>query len=206
MTKRLLLAVLLPALAAAAAPAPRKCASGADPRLSGDAFAPVECSTVTKPAPALPGVPADPKGGAPLTLKDLSGRWEGSVIHAIGRYELALTVTTHWGGKAELDLAMKEMQFHEKIADRLTLTPAKKSGGYDAVWTSDAATGPELKGRLTLGGTPLARAADLVFANGAAHRFAFAFKSKDELKVAVWSSIPGAPPQQLETVLRRAKP
>lgn len=205
--KDLRFVVLGAALAAAAAPifaAPRRCANGFEPTLSGDAFSPVQCST-TMTVAALTGVPARVVSGAKTDLKDLAGRWEGMLIHALGRYELLLTVTTHWRGKAELTLALKEQQFRERLRDRLDLAPERGPGLYDAELTTDRAPGLALKGRLALGTMPDGRQADLIFANGAAHRLYFQLKGQNELRVRSVSAVPGAPLQSLETVLHRTK-
>ena len=207
--------VVLAAALAAAAPlsaAPRRCANGLEPRLSGDAFSPVECSTKTLAAAALTGAPTQADKSAKSDLKNLAGRWEGTLSHALGRYELLLTVATHWGGKAELTLAMKERQFRERLIDHLALIPDDGPGAYEAELTTDLAPGLVLKGRAAFGaGAPPVgaasgeRRADLTFVNGAAHRLYFQFKGKDELRLRAVSAVPGAPLQNLETVLRRTK-
>lgn len=207
MSKLLAIVLAIP-LAALAAPAPRKCASGAAPRLSGDAFSPVECSTTTKPSAALPGEPAAaPAGGKAPSIKELEGRWEASLTHALGRYELLLTVKTRWGGKADLVLEMKELQFRDRNVDRLALVPVKGvRGGYEAEMTTDLApAAAPLKGRLTMGGTEEERRIDLSFDNGAAHRLILKREGKDEWRLRAASAIPGAPLQAFETRLLRTQ-
>jgi len=52
-------------------------------------------------------------------LRDLEGRGEGGLIHAFGRYELLLTVKTNWRGRIEAVLDTKELQFHDRLSNRL---------------------------------------------------------------------------------------
>lgn len=216
--KGLKIAVLGAALAAPAGPllaGPRLCSSGLPPTLSGDAFAPVECSATAKPAAFLPGLPARRDKAAKADLRDLDGRWEGILIHALGRYELLLTIKTSWRGKTELTLDTKELQFRERLTDRLLLSPAKERGAYEAVMTTSLAPEASLSGRALVGAaagpevsTAAAlsdRQADLTFANGAAHRIVFALAGKDELRVRAFSAVPGAPLQKFETTLARTK-
>ena len=215
-----LIAASLGALAAPLLAAPRLCANGRAPKLSGDAFAPVECSTKTLAVPLLPDVPVQPAKDAKTDLRDLDGRWEGSMVHALGRYSLTLTVKTTWSGKADLALDLKELQFHERIGDRLALVRGKGQGVYEAVLTSTLAPDASLKGGAMIGfaarpepGTPgptgapapPERQLDLLFANGAAHRVFFTLVGKDELRVRSFSAVPGAPLQRIETVLTRVK-
>lgn len=208
---------VLAALMSAAVPllaAPRLCSNGLPPALSGDLFAPVECSTATKPTALLPGLPVVREGKDVKTgLKELEGRWEGSLIHALGRYEVLLTVKSGWGGKAALTLDLKELQFRERLTDRLSLVPGKPKGVYEAELTSTAAPEASLKGGAILGaasspGTsaPSAdRQAELTFANGAVHRVYFAVKDKAVLRVRAFSAIPGAPLQKFELELTKTK-
>lgn len=205
------IAVLAALLAAAAAPllaAPRLCGNGFPPKLSGDLFSPAECSTKTLTTAALPGTPV--RDGGP-GLKDLDGRWEGTLIHALGRYELLLEVKTGWGGKAELILSLKELQFRDRVTDRLALAPAKGRGAYEAVLTSSVVPEASLKGTAAFGSAAPAetgeadRQADLAFSNGAAHRVVFALKGKTEMRVRAFSAIPGAPLQKFELVLTKTK-
>ena len=202
--------------AATAAPllaGPRLCGSGATPKLSGDMFSPVDCSTTTKSAIPLPGLPlAHERKEEKTDLKDLSGRWEGVLIHALGRYELLLDVKTRWGGKAELTLAMKELQFRERLTDRLVLSSAKGRGAYKAILTTTVLPDASLTGILGLGAAspPLGeenavpdRQADIIFPNGSSHRLYFALKGPSEMRIRAFSSIPGAPLQKYEVELRR---
>ncbi|MBI2790103.1 MAG: hypothetical protein HYX59_15640 [Elusimicrobia bacterium] len=206
--------------ALAAAPllaAPRNCPNGLPPALSGDLFVPVECSTGTKPAPLLPGLPVVPPGkDAKADLKDLDGRWEGSLIHALGRYELLLTVKTGWGGKTSLTLDLKELQFRDRLTDTLSLVPGKPRGVYEAALTTTLAPEASLKGGAIVGtavppetpdGKPAApdRQIDLTFANGAVHRAYFALKDKSTLRVRAFSGVPGAPLQKFEVELTKTK-
>lgn len=211
----------LAALAAlAAAPllaAPRLCPNGRTPALSGDLFVPVECSTGTLPVVPLPGLTVVPPGKeAKADLKDLDGRWEGSLIHALGRYELLLTVKTGWGGKTALTLDLKELQFRDRLTDILSLVPGKPRGVYEAVLTTTLAPEAALKGGAIVGtevppespdGKPLApdRQIDLTFANGAVHRAYFALKDKSTLRVRAFSGVPGAPLQKFEVELKKTK-
>lgn len=213
--KSLGLAVLA-ALMTAAVPllaAPRLCSNGLPPSLSGDLFAPVDCSTATKPTVLLPGLPVVREGKDVKTdLKELEGRWEGSLIHALGRYEVLLTVKSGWTGKAALTLDLKELQFRERLTDRLALVPGKPKGVYEAELTSSAAPEASLKGGAILGaavppdaGSPADRQAELTFVNGAVHRIYFAVKDKAVLRVRAFSAIPGAPLQKFEVELTKTK-
>ncbi len=194
--------------------ASRLCSSGLPPRLSGDAFSPVECSTTTKPAVMLPGLPVRPAPDAKTDLRDLEGRWKGTLIHALGRYELLVAIKTSWSGKTLLTLEIKELQFHERLTDRLSLTPSKQRGAYEAVLTTTLAPDASLKGSAIIGTAapevpaptaPAERQADLLFENGAAHRILFSLTGKDELRLRAFSGIPGAPLQTFETTLTRSK-
>ncbi|MEQ1918500.1 MAG: hypothetical protein ABL955_04820 [Elusimicrobiota bacterium] len=208
--KKLKITVLAALLAAAAAPlfaAPRRCANGLPPMLSGDLFSPAECSTATKTTVTLPGSPAtrSPKDAAP-SLKELEGRWDGILFHALGRYELLLTVKTGWGGKTDLTLDLKEQQFHQRLTDRLALVPAKERGTYATTLTSSLIPGAELKGVAGLGSASAPeRQADISLSNGAVHRINFTVKDNAELRVRAYSGIPGAPLQTFEVVLKRTK-
>ena len=214
---KLLLAALCAFLAAPLFAAPR-CSNGGAPRLSGDAFSPVECSSVTKPSPSLPGAAVVTKGdGVKSDLRDIDGKWEGSLIGGLGRYALLLTVKTAWMGKVELTLESKELQFRDRVTDKLVMTSGKGRGGYDLVLSASLAPEASLKGTAVLGAAVLPdvstgtakvapdRQADLAFANGASHRVYFALKGKDEMRVRAFSAIPGAPLQKFEFVLTRTK-
>ena len=219
--KNLKLVVLSVALAAAAAPlfAAPHCGSGVTPRLNGDLFSPVDCSTATKPTPLLPGLAAVRAGKEVKTdLRDLDGRWEGNLIQGIGRYELLLTIKTSWNGKTEIILETKELQFQERLTDRLSLVATKPRGSYSAVLTTTLAPGVSLKGEAILGAAlapeapagatsmpPPDRQAELTFANGAVHRIHFALKGKNDMRVRAFSGIPGAPLQKFELELKRSK-
>ena len=199
------LALLLSSSAAAAA-APRKCLQGNEPRLSGDAFAPVECSTAPAAALPLPGEPVAPAADAKAFLKKHAGRWEGVVIHGLGRYQVLLALKTGWGGKAELVLKAKEMQFRTRVEDALALVPSKPAGAYSARLTSDQAPAASLAGELRVGAAAEdgSRALELVFQNGASHRLSVR-PTADGLAVSAASAIPGAPLQRLETTLVRSE-
>jgi hypothetical protein len=208
-----LLGSLLAGLAAAAYGAPR-CSNGQPPKLSGDAFSPVECSTAALSAAALPDVPVASSKDAKTSLKDLDGRWEGGLVHALGRYAFLLTVKTSWGGKTELTLDIKELQFRERLTDRLALVPGKVRGVYEAVLTSSLAPNASLNGGAVIGapGRPEspkdaqnARQVDLLFANGASHRIFLTVMGKNELRLRAYSAVPGAPLQTFETILARSK-
>ncbi len=202
--------------AAAAAPllaAPRRCGDGSSPRLSGDAFSPVECSTTTKTVVVLPGLPAHIDKQT-VDLRDLDGRWEGHLIHALGRYELLVAIRTSWSGKTSLTMDVKELQFHERLTDRLFLVPSKQRGAYEALLTTTLAPDASLKGGAVIGAaapavpTPTApdeRQMDLLFENGAAHRVFFSLPKKDTLRLRAFSGIPGAPLQTFEITLTRTK-
>jgi hypothetical protein len=212
---KLALALSLAAPAAFAAP---RCSGGGTPRLNGDLFAPVDCSSATKTAPSVPGAPVTPSGdGVKNDLRDLDGRWEGSLIHGLGRYALLAALKTSWNGKVEATLEWKELQFRERATDKLVLTPAKGRGAYAAVLTTTLAPDASLAGTAAIGGalTPLTssstvitpdRQADVSFANGAGHRVYFQLNpSKTEMRVRAFSGIPGAPLQKFEIVFTRTK-
>ncbi|MDD5303822.1 MAG: hypothetical protein PHS14_12040 [Elusimicrobia bacterium] len=213
------LAALMTAVAAPLLAGPRLCGNGLPPKLSGDLFSPAECSTTTKTTAMLPGLPVVRSGQDVKTdLKDLDGRWEGTLIHALGRYELLLTVKTGWGGKAELTLEMKELQFHERLTDRLILVPAKEKGAYETALTTTLVPDASLTGSARIGAAVLPEAststakapipdreADLSFSNGAVHRVYFALKGKEEMRVRAFSGVPGAPLQKFELVLTKTK-
>lgn len=218
--KEIKIAVLGAVLTAAAAPLlaePRLCGSGLPPRLSGDAFSPVECSTTTLPVALLPGLPARRTKSSKTDLRDLEGRWEGSLIHALGRYDLLLTVKTSWRGKTEVALDTKELQFRDRLIDRLSLVPSKERGVYETVLTTTLAPEASLPGRAVIGEAVVPEAedgakapapdrqADLTFANGAVHRIVFALRDRAEMRVRVFSAIPGAPLQTYELTLTRTK-
>jgi hypothetical protein len=193
--------------------APRLCGNGLPPTLSGDFFSPVECSTAAKVATSLPGAAIPPAKGAKTDWRGLEGRWNGSLTHALGRYEILLTIKTGWGGKADLTLELKELQFRERLTDRLSLIPKKEPGLYEATLTTSLAPDTALKGGAAIGAPAAAstsatepeRQADLTFANGASHRILFALAGKDELRLRAFSAIPGGPLQKFETTLARAK-
>ena len=211
--KVVVLGSLLAALAAAAYGAPR-CSNGLAPKLSGDVFSPVECSTAALSAVALPDLPVSTSKDAKTSLKDLDGRWEGGLVHALGRYAFLLTVKTRWGGKTELTLDIKELQFRDRVTDRLALLPGKVRGSYEAVMTSSLAPQASLSGGAVIGalGRPEsptdaanARQLDLLFVNGAAHRIFLNMMGRNELRVRAYSAVPGAPLQKFETILARSK-
>lgn len=213
------IAALLAASAAAVSAAPRLCKSGLPPSLSGDLFAPIDCSTGSKPSPQLPGLSVVREGSEVKTdLKDLEGRWEGFLIHALGRYEVLLTVKTGWGGKTTLTLDMKEQQFRDRLTDRLSLVPRKERGSYDATLTSSLAPSAALEGGAVIGAAapadhpvqkggqpPPDRQAEVTFANGAAHRVYFAVKDKTVMRVRAYSGIPGTQLQKFEVELTKTK-
>lgn len=218
--KEIKIAVLGAVLTAAAAPllaGPRLCGSGVPPRLSGDAFSPVECSTTTLPVALLPGLPARRTKSSKTDLRDLEGRWEGSLSHALGRYDLLLTIKTSWRGRTEVRLDTKELQFRDRLTDRLSLVQTKERGVYEAVMTTTLAPEASLAGKAVLGEAagPEAEAAakapipdrqaDLTFANGAVHRIVFALKDRAEMRVRAFSGVPGAPLQTMEIVLTKTK-
>ncbi len=212
--KKIQIAVLALAASAAAVPllaAPRLCGNGRPAALSGDLFSPAECSSTTLKTAALPGEAPLTGKNARTGLKDLDGRWEGNLNYALGRYELLLTVKTGWGGKADLTLELKELQFHQRLTDRLTLVPAKENGRFEAVMTTSLLPDAALNGGAIIGEstgtarTPGMRQTDLLFTNGAAHRAVFTLRGKDELQLRVLSAIPGAPLQDYEISLTRTK-
>ena len=208
-------AMMTAAAAATLFAGPRLCDNGLPPQLSGDLFSPVECSTSTKPSALLPGLPVVREGKKIKTdLRDLEGRWEGSLIHALGRYTLLLTIKTGWTGKVELTLDIKELQFHERLTDRLVLVPAKERGSYETTLTTTLLPESSLKGSARLGAavTPEASSAqaptpdrqmDFFFSNGAVHRIIFALNEKSEIRVRAFSGIPDAPLQKFDLVLTR---
>ncbi|HXT00603.1 MAG TPA: hypothetical protein VN915_08015 [Elusimicrobiota bacterium] len=195
-----------------ASAAPLKCANGGSPRLTGDLFAPVDCSSATLPVAALPVPPAKPRK---LRLKGLDGAYEGSAVQGMGRYEIRVELKTGWFGRAEAALKLLELQFHSLTASRLTLSPAKGPGRFDAVLASDDLPGAELKGEAQAGAieasTAAARGAindgsqvDLLFSNGARYRVRLAPSGSAGYRAQVWWAVPGAPARSFETQLTRA--
>jgi len=214
--KDLKIAVLGAVLAAAAGPlfaAPRACRDGRPVRVSGDAFAPIDCSTTTHAAAALPFLPMQPVKDAGAVLRELDGRWEGNLIHALGRYDALLTVKAGRRGKAEVALELKELQFRERLTHRLSLVAGKEPGAYEAALTTASVPDAALKGGALVGASaapaeaPAApeRQIDLLFENGASHRIFFTTGGKDELRVSGFSAIPGAPLKKYELTLKRTK-
>lgn len=204
MTIGTLLAVAL--ICPAARAAGPSCAGGRTPRLTGDLFVPVECSTAAAAAASLP---IEPSVARKPDLQALSGTWEGSAVQGFGRYQIRATLEVGWLGRAHGTLALKELQFREQLGHRLKLAPAKGKGRYGAALSTDSLPAAVLEGeaRFTTSddaAAPGRQMFEVVFANGASHRARWAFEGKDALRVAVWSSVPGAPPRSLETVLRRS--
>ncbi|HAZ08071.1 MAG TPA: hypothetical protein DCZ01_06015 [Elusimicrobia bacterium] len=198
----LVVAFLCPA-ARAAGPS---CAGGRPPRMTGDLFVPIECSTAAAVAASLP---VEPSVAQKPDLKALSGTWEGSAVQGFGRYQILATLEVGWLGRAHGTLALKELQFREHLGHRLKLTPAKGKGRYGAALSTDSLPAAALKGEALFTTAPDAAASgrhmfEVVFANGASHRARWAFEGEDALRVTVWSSVPGAPPRSWETVLRRS--
>jgi hypothetical protein len=214
---KILLAALV--LSSAAAAAPLKCADGGSPRLTGDLFAPVECSSATLPVAGLPVPPAKPRK---LDLKSLEGSYEGSAVQGMGRYELRLELKSGWFGGAEATLKLLELQFHALSTQVLKLSPAKGPGRYSTVLTADVLPGRELQGEATAGtiaistptaGVPAAakdaRQMDFLFSNGSLYRVRFAPGAGSSYRAQVWWAVPGAPGRSFETELTRvpaAKP
>lgn len=210
--------LVLLAFASAAAAAPLKCANGGLPRLTGDLFAPVDCSSAALAVAALPVPPAKPRK---IDLKALEGAYEGSAVQGLGRYELRLELKTGWFGRAQATLKLLELQFHSLSSHVLKLAPAKGPGRYATVLAADVLPGRELQGEATAGdveistpaaGAPApmkgARQMDFLFSNGAAYRVRFAPDGASALRAQVWWAVPGAPPRSFETVMTRvpAKP
>jgi hypothetical protein len=202
-----LLAVL--ALASAASAAPLKCANGGSPRLTGDLFAPVDCSSGTLPAARLPVAPAEPRK---LALKGLAGAYEGSAVQGMGRYELRIELKPGWFGRAEAALKLLELQFHTLTVSNVRLTPAKGAGRFDVALTADALPDAELRGEAQAGSIEVSTTAprgaiaegrqlDVRFANGAEYRMRFAPSGKSAYRAQVWWAVPGAPERSFETEL-----
>ena len=186
------------AFASAAAAAPHKCANGASPRLTGDVFAPVECSSETPPVPAPPVPPPAPRR---IDWKALEGAYEGSVVQGFGRYELRLELKHGWFGRAEATLKLVELQFHALSINTLKLVPAEGPGRYSIALTTDALPGRKLKGAAVLGSRQL----DMLFANGA--RYSVRLEpGPNASRVQFWEAAPGAPPRSFETELTRVPP
>lgn len=209
-TMKTLLAAVL-ALSSAAAAAPLKCADGGTPRLTGDLFAPVECSSTTLPSAALPVPPAKPRK---LDLAAAAGAYEGSAIEGMGRYELRLELKTGWFGRAEATLKLLELQFHSLSTQTLRLVSAKGAGRWNVVLASDALPGAELKGEAQTGSIEVSTSAphgaivdgrqmDFRFSNGSEYRVRFA-PSGSSYRAQVWWTVPGAPARSFETELARA--
>lgn len=205
-----LLALL--ALSTAASAARLKCANGGAPRLTGDLFAPVECSSAAAAAAPLPVPPANP---GKLSLKGLDGAYEGSAIQGMGRYEIRVELKTGWFGRAEATLKLLELQFHSMSTTAVKLSPAKGPGRFDVELTADALPGETLKGEAQAGtvesSTSAPRGAiaagrqlDIRFANGSEYRLRFAPSGKSACRAQVWWAVPGAPERSFETELTPA--
>jgi len=178
-------------------------------RMTGDLFAPIECSTA-----AVTALPLSIEAVVPAKtdLTAFAGVWKGTLIQSLYRYELSAAIKPGRSGKAEASLALREMQMGERVEHRLTLAPAKGKGRYSVAASSDRLKGEALKGDAVFGlsvSTPTAPGVtenqlDVVFANGASHRIRFTPDGKDSLRLQVWSTIPGWPLRSFETVLRRS--
>jgi hypothetical protein len=209
--------IALLALASAAAAAPQlKCANGGLPRLTGDLFAPIECSSATLKVAALPVPPAKAQK---IDLKALEGVYEGNALQGFGRYELRLELKTGWLGRAEGTLKLIELQFRTLSSHTLKLVPAKGDGRYATYLATDAKPSLELKGEAIFGAVdvstaaagappplPGARQADFLFANGASYRVRFSPDGPSDLHAQVWWAVPGAPARSFETQLKRLPP
>lgn len=206
MISTLLLGVCLVSPAQAAA---RSCRGNLTVRLTGDLFAPIECSTAAVTALPLPVEAAVP---AKTDLKAFAGDWKGTLMQSFYRYELRVAIKTGRSGKAEASLDLREMQMGERVRHRLALAPAKGKGRYALAASSDRLEGETLKGDAVFGtaaSTPTASAPpesqlDLLFVNGAAYRVRYAREGKDSLRLKVWAAIPGWPLRSFEAVLRRS--
>ncbi len=189
--------------------ATRLCGNGLPPQLTGDVFSPVECAMTTMPPPLLPGLPVRPCVDSKIPLSSLNGLWIGNIIHSLGRYQLLLTIKTSWTGKLTMTLDIKELQLHERLSHQLRLVPTKECGAYKATLTTTLAPEASLTGNALIGEAstqdPLSRQADLVFANGAAHRILFSVRGNDELSLRAYSAIAGAPLQKFEATLTRTQ-
>ncbi|HEX4048011.1 MAG TPA: hypothetical protein VH309_09270, partial [Elusimicrobiota bacterium] len=200
-------------LASAAAAAPRKCPNGAPPRLSGDLFAPVECSSAALPVAALP-VPAARPGK--IDLKEFAGDYQGLTVAGFGRYELRAGLKTGWLGRAEATLTIIDLQSHFRSSLALKLVPAGGAGRYATVLTDGALPGAELKGEATAGtpasAAPGAAAAagerqmDIRFADGALYRVRFAPDGPSALNAQVWWAAPGTKAGTFAVKLTRLPP
>lgn len=204
---KILLALL--ALASAAAAAPLMCANGGSPRLTGDLFAPVDCSSATLPVAALP-VPAAKPGKA--SLKSLDGAYEGTAIQGMGRYEIRVELKSGWFGRAEATLKLLELQFHTLSTSIVKLSSGKGPGRFDASLSADALPGAELKGVAQAGTVVVSTSAprgaiaegrqfDVRFDNGSQYRLRFAPSGKSAYRAQVWWAVPGAPERSFETEL-----
>lgn len=180
-----------------------KCRLGNEPRLSGDFFAPVECSTAALKVESLPLPPVEADKRA--SLKELAGRWEGAAVAGFGRYELLLTLEKpSWTGSTRATAKLKELQFRERQGHVIELS-SRGRNRWALELKSEALPGRALEGKATLGADEKTgeRRFDAVFDNGARH-VALLRLEGEELKVRLWSAVPGAPPRELETVLRRS--
>lgn len=187
---------------AAAAPAPRCPKPGQAPRLNGDPFAPVECSTAPAAAVALPfAAPAEP---ANPKLEELEGRWEGVLIRGFGRFASTLEIRRGRRGALNVTLRWKEQQLRQTGESALALAPEREPGAYRATLKASALPGASLEGRARFlreegGGSRL----ELSFRNGASHRLSWSVKESRLSFSAAWA-VPAAPLQQIEGVLDRS--
>ncbi len=181
------------------------CVNHVAPRLSGDLFAPVECSSATLPAAALDEAPVE--GSRKASLKDLAGTWTGQTEEGLGRYALRATLTVSWRGRAQGEATLMERQTHLMTAVSLTLSPAKGAGRYDAALSTRMLPGAVLKGTAVLGlAAPgsSARVLDAAFDNGARYRVELDPDGPDALDARVRFAVPGGPSRSFETRLTRA--
>lgn len=199
--KLALLAVAAASLASAAAP---KCAGrGETPRLNGDLFSPVECSTA--PAKSNFRAPAPPPTGqAKVDFAALAGRWTGFMLSGFGRYDLAFDLKPARGG-AKIAMTLREVQFESVSKLALTLTQDGPPGAFAASLSSDSLPVRALKGRGTvvLGPEPGESAVVVSFENGASYEVSFATAPAGAVRASVDWIVPGAPNRRADTTLTR---
>jgi hypothetical protein len=175
--------------------------------MSGDPFLPLDCSTKTVVAPAIGISSATPS--TDVTLKDVSGKWEGALINGFNRYALLVEIDgPNRKGTLTATLKFKEMQFLMRGVDTLTMT-SSGPGRWNATWSIVQMPESPLKGEAVLGvaaaGVKNAdRQIDFAFENGALYRIRFKREKRDALTATIWSAVPGMEPRQWDVRLARS--
>jgi hypothetical protein len=177
------------------------CPNAAPPRLTGDLFDPVSCSTAVLTAPDLQTPPLE---GGKASLRDLGGRWTGDAEEGFGRYALSADLTVHWLGRAEGTLTLVELQTRRRVQTTLTLVPAKGAGRYAAELTSRMLPGKALRGTAVLSQDGKDRVLDLTLENGTRYLVRIERPDAEKALAEVRLAAPGGPPRTFEARFTRA--